>query len=547
MRSSQVSSSGGGDEDLAGIQEEVRDFGKAAHDFTLAAGGIVPFEIGVDTIEQGAEAEIVGVFAILKELTLEHGGQGLAPDVAGSGDEDEGGTLVIALGALIHRDGGADPLLIADGHILADLGIGIRQGFEDDATAADLIFIDQDKAAGAGELIGGIEGDGVGELEGDLGDVVMPDFGFAVVGGVIGGVDDFMDLLELDALFGAAEFEEVIFVGDQGLLPKPEKRNAQACGDGGGSIGDFGDDLAAVDVDLLGHGEADGLAGLDVGGGGGVEFLEGEDAGAFAGGEEDDFIVGGEATGGDGAGDDAAGIAKGGEFVDILDGEAQGLVGERFGLFEGIEGFEQGGAVVPGHVFGAVDDVVAFAAGDGDVVLGLDAEALQVGGVGGADFVEDGGVVVDEVHFVDDDDDFADAEHAEQVAVTAGVFLDAFGGVDDEDGGFGVGGAGDHVFDEFDVAGGVYDDVVALGGLEEDAGGIDGDVHGLFVFEGVDEEGVFEGFAGFEAAFADGFQFAFGEGVGVGEEAADDGGFAVVDVADEDDVHLRALRRNALR
>jgi len=110
-----------------------------------------------------------------------------------------------------------------------------------------------------------------------------------------------------------------------------------------------------------------------------------------------------------------------------------------------------------------------------------------------------------------------------------------------------MGGAGDHVFDEFDVAGGVYDDVVALGGLEEDAGGIDGDVHGLFVFEGIDQEGVFEGFAGFEAALADGFQLAFGKGVGIRQETTDDGAFAVVNVTDKDDIHLRALPRNALR
>ena len=130
----------------------------------------------------------------------------------------------------------------------------------------------------------------------------------------------------------------------------------------------------------------------------------------------------------------------------------------------------------------------------------------------------------------------------EQVAVAAGVFLDAFVGVDDQDGGFGMGGAGDHVFDEFDVAGRVDDDVVALGGLEEDAGGVDGDGHGLFVFEGVDQEGVFEGLAGLAAAFADGFELAFGQGVGVCEQPADDGAFAVVDMADEDDVHLFALR-----
>ena len=69
----------------------------------------------------------------------------------------------------------------------------VGEGFEDDSAAADLVFIHEDKAAGIGEFIGGVEGDGMGEAQGDFGDVVVADFGFVVVGGVIGGVDDFMD------------------------------------------------------------------------------------------------------------------------------------------------------------------------------------------------------------------------------------------------------------------------------------------------------------------------------------------------------------------
>ena len=57
------------------------------------------------------------------------------------------------------------------------------------------------------------------------------------------------------------------------------------------------------------------------------------------------------------------------------------MIGEGFGFFEGVERFEDGGAIVPGHVGGAVDDVIAFTAADRDVVLGLDAEAVEIGGV----------------------------------------------------------------------------------------------------------------------------------------------------------------------
>ncbi len=289
---------------------------------------------------------------------------------------------------------------------------------------------------------------------------------------------------------------------------------------------------------MLCHGDAGGLAGLGLVLGGGVEAFEGFEDGAFGGGVEDELIPQLEGAAGKGAGYDAAVVAHVGEFVDVLDGEAHGLVGEGAGFLEGVEGLQEGGSIVPGQLAVVGGDACAFATADGDVVERLDADAGEVGVVFVTDAREDGLVIADEVHFVDEDDDFFDAEHPEQVAMAAGVFLDAFFGVDDEDGGFGVGGAGDHVFDEFDVAGGVDDDVVAFFRLEEDAGGVDGDGLGLFVFEGVDQEGVFEGDALGGAAGADAFKFAFGEGVGVGEQAADDGAFAVVDVADEDDVHL---------
>lgn len=158
------------------------------------------------------------------------------------------------------------------------------------------------------------------------------------------------------------------------------------------------------------------------------------------------------------------------------------MVGEGAGLLEGVEGLQEGGAIVPWHLAVVGGDAGALATADGDVAERLDADAGEVGVVFLLDALEDLLIVADEVHFVDEDDDFFDAEHPEQVAMAAGVLLHAFLGVDDEDGGFGVGGAGDHVFDEFDMAGGVYDDVVAFFGLEEDAGGIDGDGLGLFVF-----------------------------------------------------------------
>ena len=60
--------------------------------------------------------------------------------------------------------------------------------------------------------------------------------------------------------------------------------------------------------------------------------------------------------------------------------------------------------------------------------------------------------VVLQVHLVDQHRDLADAEQVEQVAVAAGVLLHAFVGIDQQQRRLGVGGAGDHVLQEFLVA-----------------------------------------------------------------------------------------------
>ena len=65
----------------------------------------------------------------------------------------------------------------------------------------------------------------------------------------------------------------------------------------------------------------------------------------------------------------------------------------------------------------------------------------------------------DQVHLVHHHRELADAEQRHHVAVAAGILLDAFGRVDDQQRGLGAGGAGDHVLEELDVARGVEDQV----------------------------------------------------------------------------------------
>ncbi len=71
----------------------------------------------------------------------------------------------------------------------------------------------------------------------------------------------------------------------------------------------------------------------------------------------------------------------------------------------------------------------------------------------GLDLVEAAVVEADAVHLVDDDRDLTDAEQVQQIAVAARLIAHAFGRVDDQQGGIGLRGAGDHVAQEFGVAG----------------------------------------------------------------------------------------------
>ena len=183
-------------------------------------------------------------------------------------------------------------------------------------------------------------------------------------------------------------------------------------------------------------------------------------------------------------------------------------------------------------------DVVAVLGGDGDEHFGLDADGLEPGAVFGFDLLEPGLAVVLEVHFVDQHGDLADAEQVQQVAVPAGIFLHAFVGVDQQQRRFGVGRAGDHVLQKLLVAGRVDDDVLALVRVEPDLGGIDGDVLVALGLERVHQVGPLEGHAAALGDLLELLQLALGQRAGVVEQPADKSGFAMVHVADNDDLQL---------
>ncbi len=134
--------------------------------------------------------------------------------------------------------------------------------------------------------------------------------------------------------------------------------------------------------------------------------------------------------------------------------------------------------------------------------------------------------------------------------MTPSLVAHAFQRVDDQDRTVGLRGAGDHVAEEFGVAGRIDQHHVARAGAEADLRGVDGDALVAFGLQRVEEKRPFERHA---APRADGFQhlqLALGQAAGFVQQAADEGGFAMIDMADDDDADLRAggavgCRRNA--
>jgi len=111
------------------------------------------------------------------------------------------------------------------------------------------------------------------------------------------------------------------------------------------------------------------------------------------------------------------------------------------------------------------------------------------------------------------------------------------GCVEQEDGGVRGGGAGYHVARVLFVAGGVGDDVFAPRGAEVAVGDVDGDAWFAFGVEAVGQGGEVGGAArGFDLP-----QLVAEQGFAVVEEAADEGGFTVIDAAGGDEAQGRVL------
>ena len=149
------------------------------------------------------------------------------------------------------------------------------------------------------------------------------------------------------------------------------------------------------------------------------------------------------------------------------------------------------------------------------------------------------GAEIDAVHLVDDDRDLLDAEQMQQIAVPPGLVAHAFERVDDQHRAVGLRGAGDHVAQEFGVAGRVDQHDVARAGAEADLRGVDGDALVALGLQRVEQERPFERHAAPRADGLQHFELALGQAAGLVQQAADQRGLAVIDMADDDDADLR--------
>ena len=267
-------------------------------------------------------------------------------------------------------------------------------------------------------------------------------------------------------------------------------------------------------------------------------FFDGLHHGTLVARHDRDFIANGNAPGLDTAGYNAALV----EFVDRLYRQSQRKVLQGRRGDELIERLQHGRAGMPVNRVGTARYAVAVAGGNRYDRRSDNTEPGEVAGDFLLDVGKACGVIVDAVHLVDDDGDLPHAQEMQQIAVPPCLFADAFGGVDDENGGVGLRRAGDHVAEEFSMAGRVDQYDVARGGAKADLAGVDGDALIALGLQRVEQERPFKRHA---APGADGlqvFQFAFGQAAGFVQQASDQGGFAVIDMADDDDAHQRTLK-----
>ena len=196
---------------------------------------------------------------------------------------------------------------------------------------------------------------------------------------------------------------------------------------------------------------------------------------------------------------------------------------------------EQRGALVPGHA-GARSAVTLSPsrAHDRDGGHRQRAQMPEHGVEVGDDMLEHRLVEADQIHLVHRQHHVADAEQGRDGGVPAGLVQHALARVDQHDRQVGVRRAGDHVAGVLLVARRVGQDEAAARSFEIAVGDVDGDALVALGGQAVDQQRVVD--AALDRAEAAGVAFqhrhhVVGDGAAFEQQAADQGGLAVVDAA----------------
>merc|ERR1719264_447339 len=249
-------------------------------------------------------------------------------------------------------------------------------------------------------------------------------------------------------------------------------------------------------------------------------------------------------------------------FVDILEGQPEGLVGGPAGGDDGVEGLKQGHAVgltllplnipslVPAHVAGGLNHVVAMPSRDGDegnsggvvtdlldeprhLLLDLLEPGLGVGRLGG-------------VHLVHSNDELLHTQGVGEQSVLSGLSVLGDTSLElsssrgnDEDTTVSLACSSDHVLDEVTMAGGVDDGDVVLGGLKLPKSNVDGDTTLALGLQLVHDPRILEGtLARLLSLLLELLNRPLVNTSALVDQVAGGGRLARVDVTDDDDVDV---------
>jgi len=379
---------------------------------------------------------------------------------------------------------------------------GLLDNFLDDSDSDSGLHISDGESSKRRVFLEVLNTEGFGGHNSDDGAVTGLDTSGFVFHGLTGSSVDFLeDLFEFAGNVGGVAVEDGgVSVGDGSGVFDDDDLGGEILANLGGVVLGVGTDVSSSEV--LGVDSFDVESDVVSGSGLGKLFVvhfDGLDVSDDVGGDELDGHSDLEGSGFDSSDGDGS---DSGNLVDVLKRQSEGLVVGSDGGVDGIDGLNHAVALVPGHFVGSLGEVFSFQSGIRNELdlLFLESSFGQESSGFLDDVVESFLGPVLSVHFVDGDDHLSDSESVGQKGVFSGLSFggnsgfEFFGGSgDDQNGDVGLGGSGDHVFDEVSVSRGVDDGAGVFLGVEFVQGDVDGDTSVSLGFEFIQDPSVGEG------------------------------------------------------